>query len=471
MKSKLLLLLSLSIYTLIGQTDNNNILLLEEYIGYVKQFHPIVKQAKLISTEGEIKLLKARGAFDPKIAVDYDRKKFKKTEYFDKLNSTFKIPTWYGIEFKANYENNSGIFLNPERNVPDEGLYGIGVSLSLAKGLLTNERMATLKRAKLYTKQAIAKQQLQVNEILYNAITTYFEWLKNYQTQIVYEDFLKNANNRLNIVKKSYFAGDKPAVDTLEASINLKNRKLDLEKAKLSYIKSKLKLANYLWLSDNIPLELETSVIPDVNTFKNIDGALNIETNTLDSINNDNHLKIKSLEYEKQSLIVNKRLKMNNLLPKIDVEYNFLTPKFNELTNFNTNNYKGGINFYIPLFLRKERSELKLAKLQLQDIEFVISANKVDLNNKMKTIDNEISSTLRQNETLEELVNDYKNLVKAEERKFILGEGSLFLINYREVKLIETQLKLIDTNNKFLKSKASLYRMLSNQDNNEKTIQ
>ena len=69
-----------------AQTENSldSIMSLDEYLGYVKTYHPIVKQANLIINESEAKLLKARGAFDPKLEVDYDRKKFKNTEYYDK---------------------------------------------------------------------------------------------------------------------------------------------------------------------------------------------------------------------------------------------------------------------------------------------------------------------------------------------------------------------------------------------------
>ncbi|PHO00808.1 transporter, partial [Rhodobacteraceae bacterium 4F10] len=45
----------------------NTQLSLEEYLGYVKKYHPIIKQAELITNTNEAKLLKARGAFDPKI--------------------------------------------------------------------------------------------------------------------------------------------------------------------------------------------------------------------------------------------------------------------------------------------------------------------------------------------------------------------------------------------------------------------
>ena len=62
----------------------------------------------------------------------------------------------------------------------------------------------------------------------------YFDWLKNYQKKLIFEDYLINAETRLQNVKKSFLEGDKPEIDTLEANINLTNRLLDLEKAKIT---------------------------------------------------------------------------------------------------------------------------------------------------------------------------------------------------------------------------------------------
>ncbi|MEL0650467.1 TolC family protein [Algibacter sp. TI.3.09] len=442
--------------------ENDTVLSLEEYLGYVKKYHPIVKQAQLITTESEAKLLKSRGAFDPKLEVDYNRKKFKSTTYYDKLNSTFKIPTWYGVELKANYENNDGSYLNPEYNTPDDGLYSAGVSVSLAKGLLTNERMATLKQSKLYLKYAQAEQKLVINDILYNAISTYFNWLKNYQAKLVYSDYLVNADTRLKNVKSSFFAGDKPAIDTLEANINFKSRKLDYEKAKIGYIKSALELSNYLWLENNIPLELEEGISPDTTTIDKIDVVLNSSVlNSTDELI-ANHPKLQSLQIKQEILTVDKRLKTNNLLPKIDLQYNFLSSDYENVNSFNTANYKSGLNISFPLFLRKERADLRLAKLKLQDIGFDISATKVSLKNKVNATIQEIDSYNTQYDLLQDIVVDYKAFVKSEERKFSLGEGSLFLVNYREVKLIESQLKAIDVEYQLFISKSNLLRVLNN---------
>lgn len=458
---KLFIILSFLIYGVAFSQLNSDVLTLEEYLGYVKKYHPVVKQAQLITSKSETKLLKSRGAFDPKLEVDYNRKKFKNTTYYDKLNASFKIPTWYGVQFKANYENNDGIYLNPEYKTPEDGLYSLGVSVSLAKGLLTNNRMATLKQAKLYVKQAEATQKLAVNEILYTAITSYFNWLKNYQAKSIYSDYMLNAEERLQNVKRSYIEGDKPAIDTLEASINYKSRILDLEKAKIGYIKSKLELSNYLWLENNLPLELEQNMIPDSLTITKIDLVLNSSILNIDDELINNNPKLQVLQFKKESLILDKRLKTNNLLPKVDLEYNFLSSDYEHTETFNTSNYKTGLNMSFPLFLRKERGDLKLAKLKIQDIEFDISANRVIIKNKIESTMQEIESYTTQYHILTDLVKDYELLVNREERKFTLGEGSLFLVNYREVKLIESQLKKIESEYKLFNSKSNLLRILN----------
>jgi len=434
---------------------------LSEYLGYVKTYHPIVKQANLIVSEGEVKLLKARGAFDPKLEVDYDRKVFKNTEYYDKLNAAFKIPTWYGIELKGNFEENEGFYLNPESSVPEDGLYSVGVSVSLARNLLINNRMAMLKQAKLFVKQAEADQQMEVNNVIYNATITYFNWLKTYNEKRLYEDFLENAEIRFKGIKKSYEVGEMPAIDTLEARIALNNRKLNLEKARIKFLKSSLELSNYLWLNENTPIEIRENVIPDINTLQEVDNVLKISGFTNDSLDLNNHPKIQSLDYKLQSLNVERKLKLNELLPKVDLQYNFLSDTPEIARSFSTSAYKSGLNISFPLFLRKERGDLKLAKLKMQNTEFDIQTTRVTLKNKIDAINQELISFESQNEFTKVIVEDYGTMLVAEERKFFLGESSLFLVNSRESKLIDAKLKAIELENDYFNTKASLFNVLS----------
>lgn len=441
--------------------DSTSVLSLAEYLGYVKSFHPIVKQANLVINESEAKLMKARGAFDPKLEVDYDRKKFKNTEYFDRLNATFKIPTWFGVEFKGNFEENTGDFLNPQAFVPEDGLYSAGVSVPVARGLLTNKRMAMLRQSRLYVKQAQVDRQLLVNNILYEATVTYFNWLRRYNEKRVYEDFLDNAAIRFNGIKKSYEVGDKPAIDTLEARITLNNRRLNLEKSRIKFIKASLELSNFLWLNDNTPVELEDGVIPNTDTFLTVDETLNTSGLDIESFDIESHPKLQSLDYKIRSLNIEKRLKANNLLPQIDLQYNFLSETPEVARSFSTSAYKSGVNINFPLFLRKERGDLRLAKLKLQDTRFEVQDTRLSLRNKISSINQELDSYITQSDFTEIIVDDYATMLSAEERKFFLGESSLFLVNSRESKLIDAKLKAIEIENDFLKTKANLFNVLA----------
>lgn len=444
-----------------AQEKLTNTLTLQEYLGFVKQYHPIVKQANLIVNAGEAKLLKSRGAFDPKIEVDYDQKKFKNTEYFDKLNATFKVPTWYGLEFKANFEQNEGAFLNPEANVPADGLYSVGVSLSLARGFLINERMAMLQQSKLFAQQAKADRQLLVNKILYDASVSYFNWLRRYNEKLVYESFLNNAEFRFKGVKKSFYEGERAAIDTLEAGIVVTNRKLNLEKSRIKFVKATLELSNYLWLNNDTPLELEDNVIPDTTTILTVNNVIQVLDFTMDSLQINDHPKMVSLDLKYQQLNIDKKLKANKLLPKIDLEYNFLSETPEVVSSFTTSQYKGGLRAYFPIFLRKERGDLKLAKLKLQEVDFERTATRVSLRNKIDAVNQEIKSFRLQNEYTIRMVNDYGRLLKAEERKFTVGESSIFLVNSRESKLIDSRLKAIELENKLFLSKANLANILA----------
>ena len=421
-------------------TAKTQILTFEEYLGYVKQHHPLIKQAELTLSIGEANLLKARGGFDPKFEVDYDRKKFKGTEYYDQFNATFKIPTWYGVEFKANFEENTGQFLNPNLTVPDGGLYSAGVSFSLAQGFLINERMATLKKARFFEQQTKADRDLLVNNLIYEASVAYFNWIEAVNEQLIYETFLENASNRFKAVERSVAEGDKAAIDITEAHIIAQNRTLDLEAAKLKRQKASLAVSNFLWLN-GIPLEIQESVEPVIPTQEILDRSLTLVGITDPKLLVENHPKLLSLDAKIDGLEVDRSLKRNKLLPKVNLQYNFLSPEYDKLNSFNTANYKVYTDFSFPIFLRKERGDLKLANLKVHDATFERVSAALNLQNKIEATSAEISSLEKQNTLIADIIIDYEKLVKAEERKFFLGESSLFLINSREQKLIDAQLK------------------------------
>jgi outer membrane protein TolC len=450
-------------YAAFGQELASNELTYTEFLGYVKKYHPLVKNANLEINKAQANLMMARGGFDPKIEVDFSKKQFKDKEYYSILNSSFKIPTWYGIEIKAGFDNNEGIYLNPENTVPNKGLTSLGISVPLGQGLFINQRMADVRKAKIQMQLSQSERKLQAIAVLYDASLAYFNWKKNFNEVKLYEEYNKNAQIRFKGTKTLVIQGDKPAIDSIEAGINVKNRRLNLEDSKLKLAKAKLELATFLWLENNIPLELSDELIPETQLEFTIQESLK----TNDLLNADfsitNHPKINALQSKIDILNVEKKLKANMLLPKIDLGYSYLSePSY--IDNYQFKDYKIGLDFYFPLFLRKERGSLKLAKYKVQETEFALDLEKVQLSNKINAQKMEIESLLRQKELIKGLVEDNLTMLNSEERLFSFGESSLFLINTRENNLVSAQLSQIALENRFYVSNSELFKIMANPD-------
>ena len=446
-----------------GQEQNLKELSYNEFLGYVKKYHPLVKSAQLEINKAQANLMMARGGFDPKIEADFDQKQFKGKEYFSVFNSSFKIPTWYGIEVKAGFDNSEGIFVNPENTLPNQGLTSLGITIPVGQGLLINQRMADLRKAKIQIQLSQAERKLQAIEVVYNASIAYFNWKRNYSEVQLYKNYLKNAAIRYKGILTLIKNGDKPAIDSVEAGIVLKTRKWNLEDSSLKLAKAKLELSNYLWLDNNVPLELQDDIIPENRLEKTIGETLKTNELLADNISIENHPKINSIENKLAILEVDRKLKANSLLPKMDVGYHYLSePNYWNDTNFN--NYKIGLNFKFPLFLRKERGSVQLAKFKIQDTKLSLDLERVQLKNKINAQQTEINSIEKQLQLLSDLVSGNSQMLQSEERLFSLGESSIFLLNSRENNLVGIQLTQLGLENRFLNSNAELFKLMANPD-------
>jgi outer membrane protein TolC len=448
--------------TLHSQNFNQEELTFIEFLGYVKKYHPLVKQANLEVTNAQAKLMIARGGFDPKLEVDYNKKEFKGTEYYSLLNSSFKIPTWYGVEIKAGFDDTNGEYYNPQNKTPEAGLTSLGINVALGQGMFINQRMADVREGKLQVKLSDAQRKLRAIEILYQASEAYFEWRRSYNEAELYKNYLGFASTRFEGVKKLIAAGDAPAIDSVEAKITVRNRELNVENGNLKLAKAKLKLANFLWI-ENVPVELGDLVKPEQNLIQTIEETLKTDAMMVDVESLDSHPKIQSLETKMDILEVNRQLKANSLLPKINVGYNYISEP-NYWNNFNADDYKFNIDFSFPIFLRKERGSLKMAKLKIQDMQYDIGQQRLELKNKIKAQQTEIASLRKQKIVIDNLVQDYMTMLNSEEKLFSFGESSIFLINSRENNLVSAKLSQISLENQFYLSNAELYKILANPD-------
>ncbi len=456
--TKTILLLSVCYNFAHGQ-ETSKTFTQDQLLWYIENYHPIAQQGKLLIDQGESSVRAARGGFDPKLFANLDQKQFDEKEYYSILNSGLKIPTWYGVEFKTGFEQNRGVYLNPENKVPNGGLWYGGVSVSLGQGLFIDKRRAELQKANVFASSTIAEQKVLINELYFDAIKQYWKWVQAYNEYNVFEESVSLAVTRFEAVKNSYLFGDKPAIDTLEAKIQIQNRELGRNEYKLVYQNATLELSNYLWFENNTPLEITDKLRPPL--FDEIELSIQTSFDTLQTIVDaipSAHPDMQLYDFKLSSLEIERKLKAEKIKPKLNLNYNFLSEPVgdNFINNFSSQNYKWGLEFSLPIFLREERGNLQLAKYKIQQTQFGQRQKQLEIENKILSYYNEHIALREQVEIYKDAVLNYGRLLEGEKIKFDIGESSLFLVNSRESSLIDARLKVIALVSKFNISSAGI---------------
>lgn len=432
--------------------DSLSVLNSEQVLLLVKKYHPIARQAQIGVQQSNANITLARGAFNPIIGGYLAQKNFNQIEYYNFTNAQIIIPTWYGIELSSGIQDLTGQRLNQDETNGKTSYAGI--SLPLAKNLIIDKRRAFLQQAKLYQTMAKAEQRALLNDILMGAMEHYWQWVNAYQSYVIMNNNLSINKTRLELIKKTFINGERPAIDTIEAITQLQSFEYRKNEYWLAFQNAGLALSAYLWKSNNEPYYLPENVIPQTG-WENEMNLTNFNLVLADLLNTaENNPTLVQYKSKIDVSVVDKRLKFQELLPKIDLSYNHLNKDYawnNEGLLLN-NNYQYGIKFEMPLFLSEGRGEYRMAKLKLE-------ASKLDLNLKQQQVEIKVKQYFNEYVNLKKQIilqsaaySNYTQLLKAEETRFFNGESSLFLINSRESKALEAQEKLIELKTKYYKT-------------------
>lgn len=435
---------------------------ISQLVNMVLANHPVVQQAEMVREMANAELLSAKGGFDPKISANYDLKNFKDTEYWDILNTTLKVPTWIPIDPKISLDRNQGDFLTRERSIPESNDFrqiSAGIAVPLGKGLFIDERRMVVQQARAYQSIATAEQTKMVNKILFTAIKDYWEWQLAYQEVLLLEQSVEIAEELFDRLVLDFQFGEAAPIDTVQAMINYQTRQVEYEEVKFDFIRSRLALAVHLWSNDGMPLEFQDAVLPDtLSAFGSIpsqDGLVEMVTWARDF-----HPTIQKLQGKGNQLDVERRWNRETLKPQLDFSYSFidapLTPNGDVNSPVLDENYKLGVDFSFPIFLRKERGKLQKTRLKIASNEIEVQQSQLKIENMIRTKYAELLMTQTNSENYELMADNYLRLVDAELFNLETGESDLFKFNIQQDKYIASRLKFLKTQAKAQKLKAEI---------------
>lgn len=432
---------------------NAQVLSPEKFIEQVRSFHPIAKQANIKVEKANAALLSARGGFDPTIELDASRKTFDGKNYYFNTNPEFKLPTRIGgMDIKAGFEDNGGLFLN-NQITRGQSSY-LGLEMPLLKGLLIDQRRANLQQASLFTQQSEQDKLKMQNDLLFDAYNAYWQWAGSYKLFSVYKQFVQISLDRFRLVKLAYQNGDRALIDTIEALTQVQQFQLLQADAKAKLVNAQLELANFLWNENDAAYLLNDNLVPDTVQFQ-LYLAEDDPEQLINRANAENPT-LRSLAFELDALEVQRKLKFQSLLPSLNIKANLLNQGYNVMKDFGgallQNNYVWGVQFKIPIFLREGQGAYKQSKLKIAETNYELNAKQWSTANKIRSYYAESILLKEQIAAAQQAYNGYTALLKAETLRFQNGESSLFLLNTRENKVIETAEKLIQLRAKYLKA-------------------
>ncbi|MFZ9027752.1 MAG: TolC family protein [Crocinitomicaceae bacterium] len=442
--------------------DSLQVLELNDFLNIVLNNHPVIKQAELQPNMADASLLMAKGKFDPKLELTRDIKKFDKKDYWDDTYAALKIPTWIPIDPKFTFESRTGEFLDESESIPEENnnrQLTAGVSIPLGRGLFIDERRAIIKQANIYQDIAAAEQLKMANKLLFTVIKDYMNWSLAFQELNLLQQSVTIAEELYRRVKLDYDFGEAASVDTVQALITLQKRQTDYQKALFNFQASGYTLSNHLWREDRIPLEIKENTIPDTTSqFGDIPDQKTIFSFIEWAM--ANHPEIQMIQGKTEQLNIDRRLAKEFLKPQVDLSYSFIDAPVNPTWTFEKpsfhDNYKLGMDLYLPLLLRKERGKLKLNELKVRDINFELDFLKQNITNEINTRYAELIMAQRLTEQYRLMAANYKSLLEAEFLNLETGESDLFKLNIQQDKFIESQLKYLFNLIKFQKLKAQI---------------
>lgn len=436
---------------------------IENLYASMLEYHPLVKQNRLLTDMAQQEVRFARGAFDPKLETRLNMKEFDDKDYYSKWIASFSIPTWFPIDPKIGIEQNTGVFLDPEDVFPasdnNRQLF-TGISLPLGRGLFTDDRRAAVQQAKLFTQLAEAEQIKLINKILLDAAKDYWQWYYAYYNYRLLNQNTLIAEEIFRRVKLNAEFGEASTLDTIQAKITLQQRLVERQEAYLDFLNSGVKISNYLWDAEEQPLQLSNTVAP---VLVQSDGEL-LSVTTLEELSlqaKQNHPELTKLNVKLDQLEIDRRLAAEYIKPKLDLSYNFLNQPITPTGDFQSftflNDYKFGLDFAMPILIRKERAKLAQAKIKIKGATYELTQTEREIINQLNMIFNQLVNTNQILEQQNAVAVYYQQLLNAEIFNLENGESDLFKINIQQDKLIQSQSKLLKLKAEYEKMKATLY--------------
>lgn len=379
------------------------------------------------------------GNFDTKLGARYDKKDYPISEA-EFYSAGLEKPIENGMEFSLNYRKAEGTQEYNNIKTGDEGEVLLGVKIpvfSVANNI--SERKLNLHSSRLDTGTMDYKAQDNLRLLYSEIIESYYALLFYNQNKILVSELLDKARKRVVIIEKRVDAGSLPEIALLEANQQVINRKQRLLTTQNQYENALSTLLKYL----NIDIKYfnQTYTLPSLTDLKksNTSEVVSFEK----ALENRPDLKVYANEI--------KKLDLENQLTSISKYPNFDIGLYGVHDFEYENGFKVTLSMDFPVERRKYTSKSLEIKKSIKNVQKRKEQNIIMIKTDLEIIQNSIDALLNNIKNSEAEIDLVQKLEAAEEKKYMLGSGNLFMLNQREIYTLEIKKKLLRYNLDYLR--------------------
>lgn len=426
-----------------------------EFYRMVREYHPVVRQARLTVETSDAEVRGAFGAFEPVFSASWDSKTLGGKRYWDEYSYKLILPTPIGADVKLGYERASGNNLNPESVIPSGGLFSAGVSIPFGQRMWTDERRNAVTVARAARDGAEAEQRAVTNKLLLTAAKDWAGWYESERRAEIANDGVRLAEFRLEAVRRRVRAGDASALDTVEAAVELDRRTVTRLEAAATAYSARLTATAHLWDARGAPVDLSAEARPAV------DGGACCVTDTLTveralALAEREHPELGKLTAKVRQSAAARTLAAQGVLPLVSLDAAALGAGSASALSYSSSDAKAGLSAKLSPFLVKDRAKLAAATAKLDRDRLEVDRMRREIALDIRDALNQQRAIAQQLERQSRIVKQATLLRDGEQRRYEIGESSLLLVNLRERAVLDERLKLAALEGKQVATRAAL---------------
>ena len=398
---------------------------------YLNERNPYIYTAIGRQYVSQARVETAEGAFDTRLGVKYDNKRYPASE--GELSDVYlEKATQSGLEFLLGYRKAEGVQEYNNIKTGEEGEVRFGVKLpvfAVAKGM--NEQRYRLESASIDADRSVYDAKENLRHLRFDIYSDYYRLLYHQALLALESGLLNKAKAREEFTRSKADAGELPEIVLLEVRQQILNREQRLLEAQNGYDIALGRFLRYLGLSREafdahytLPL-LPDSAAEEIALQGAVDEAWQQRPD------------MRSLQYAKSSFILQEAYNDVSKYPRLNVA----------LTGVHDFVYENGVKLSLEMSFPIERRGYSGRKREIQKemraVDEALQCKRIEietaLSNRLLT-----QRMLRKNlENAAAEVTLAERLEAAEMKKYRLGAGDLMTVNRRELSTLEVRQKAL----------------------------